>query len=105
MDDISYVGFIYSHPEGDGGNNNISLFHQESILVVAPVHGIHARMIWQSPDIVGLQYLGKIIHFFTAQAIDDTRFPPLREDEFDYLPIDMFCFISYFVMKVGTIER
>ncbi|MPN42798.1 hypothetical protein SDC9_190356 [bioreactor metagenome] len=46
MNDVSYIGFVDSHPESDGGDNHICFLHQEGVLVVAPVGGIHAGVVW-----------------------------------------------------------
>ena len=105
MDDVAHIGFVDPHPESDSGHNYFGLFHQKRILVGTSRSSIHPGVVGQSPDIVRLQDLRKIVHFFPAQTIYYSRFRALRQDVFDDFSVNFIVLVSYFVIQVGTVER
>ena len=71
--DKSYIGFIDTHTKGDGSYNHLHFLHEERILVLAACSGVHACVIGQGRDVVGVQRSGQVFHGLAAQAVDDTR--------------------------------
>ena len=47
MDYETHVGFVDTHAECNGGNDDINLFHKEFVLVFGSGLRIESGMIWQ----------------------------------------------------------
>ena len=45
VDYKAYVRFVYTHTEGDGGNDDIDLLHQEFVLVFGTGLGVESGVV------------------------------------------------------------
>ena len=104
MYDKTHIGFVYTHTERNGSHNHIDFLHQKHILIFRTRMCIQSSMIRQSLNTVHDQRIGKLFDFFTAQTINDTRFPRILLYElYDLLGcIDLR---TDFVVQIFTAER
>ena len=105
MDHETHIGFVNTHAERDGGDDDLSLFHQEVVLVLHAGLGIETSMVRQRTDTVLLQQHSQFLHFFAAQAVNDTRFARVVLDKFDHFLIDILVFLADFIIEVRAVER
>ena len=85
MDDETHVGLVDTHAEGDGGNDDVDLFHEELVLILGTRLGVEASMVRQSFYSVDNQQFRKVLHTLTGKAVDDATFAAILLDELDYL--------------------
>ena len=104
MDHIAYVGLVDTHTEGNGGHNDVSLFHQEGVLIPRSRLRVHACMVRQSLDTVGAENVGELLHPFSAEAVDDARLALVGFDVFDDLAIYVLTLRPHLVVEVGAVE-
>ena len=72
VDDITHIGFVDAHSESDGSYDDIDIFLEEGVLILAAHSRVHAGMIGQRLDVVGLKYLGEFLNLLAREAIDDS---------------------------------
>jgi hypothetical protein len=55
VDHEAHVRLVDTHPEGDGGHDHVHLLHQELVLVLGALVGVHASMVGQGLDPVHVE--------------------------------------------------
>ena len=103
MYDEADVRFVDAHTEGDGCDDDADFLHQELVLVLRPGLGVQARVVGKCADAVDAQHLCQLFHLFTAEAVDDARFPWVLADELDDVLFRLHL-IPDFVIQVGSIK-
>ena len=101
----AHIRLVDTHTECDGSNNDLTFFHQKSILVLASFLRIHTCMIWQSGDIVHLQNLRERLNLLARHTIYYTGFALHLLDEAHKILVDIFGLWTNFVIQVRTVER
>ena len=85
MDDITDVGLVDAHAEGDGGADHHAVLALEAVLGQAAVVGVHAGVVVQRA-VAGLaQRLGEALGPGAGGAIDDAGLAAAVVDEAQHL--------------------
>ena len=106
MDDKPNVRLVDTHTECDGGHDNLSPFHDEVILGLAPEIGIKSCMVRCSLDVVGNKERRQFLHRLTAHAIDDATLMLILEDEaHDIFIGGIGDFLLDLIIEVRSVER
>ncbi len=86
MYDKSHVRFVDSHSECYRGHDYVNVLHQEPVLVLCPGLGIESGMVRGCLYSVDVQQLCQFLHFFSAEAVDDSGLARILPYIFDYIP-------------------
>ena len=105
VDDEAHVGLVDAHAEGDGGHDDVNLFHQELVLVFLAGLAVQSGMVRQRLDAVDSKGLGQFLHFLAAEAVHDARLVRVLLDVFDDVLDDILGFRAYFIVQVRAVER
>ena len=100
----SHIRFINTHPKGNGCHNDVCFLVEKIILVLDTYVGIESGMVRCCLKAVNTQQLGNLLHLFTTQAIDDSRFPFVLFQKSDQL---FFCFFfwPHLIVEVMAVKR
>ena len=108
VDDKANVWLVYSHPEGNGCNNNIGLASLPLLLNFLLLFRLHACMVVMSHDSVLFSQLhSNVFTILLGQTINDARLPLVGGiNRFRHTLEDVFrlAFASDFIMQVGPVE-
>ena len=104
MDYEANVWLVDAHTESYRGNNDIKTLHEEIVLCGRAGRRVKTGMICSRLDVVGLQHSRKLLNLFARQTIYDAALSRILLNELYYLLVDVFCLMSYFIIKVGTVE-
>ena len=104
MDHEPHVGLVDAHSERYRGYDHVDALLQKRVLVGRTLRRVHSGVIGQGCYAVDVQRLGKLLHFFAAQAVYDARFSGMLTDVADYLFVDILGLRSHFVIKVLAVE-
>ena len=105
MDDKTHNRLVNTHTEGNGGNDDINLLHQEVILSLGKGSRIKARMIRRSLDFIGLQNLCQLLNLLTGKTIDDAALTRMLTDKLDDLAVNIIGFLAHFIIQIRSVER
>ncbi len=70
VNDISHIGFIYSHSKSHGGYDCLHLFLDKCLLVILPVKVRHPGMIRQGAISKFIQGSTDAVHILTTDTIN-----------------------------------
>jgi hypothetical protein len=71
MDDVSDVGFVYPHPEGDGGYDGADLFLDKRLLTPLSVIVGHPCVVRRNLIAAGGELSSHLVYVSAADAVDD----------------------------------
>ena len=83
MDHIAYVGLVYAHAEGDGGDHYHAGASHELVLVEAALGCAHASVIRERGDASFGKVFCHLLGVFAREAIDDAALPGTGSYELD----------------------
>ena len=72
MDHKTYIRLVYTHSEGDGGNDHVHFLHQELVLIFGTGLGVQSCMVWSGLDAVYVEKFSQLLHFLPAETVDDS---------------------------------
>ena len=101
----AHIGLIDTHTEGDGGHDDVDVFHQEGILRLCTGGRVESCMVGRSLDVVGSQDGCQLLHLLARQAIDDAALTGMLLDKLDDVLIHILGLRPHLVIKVRTIKR
>ena len=104
MDNIAHVWFVDTHTKRNGCNNHIDLLHKEVVLVLGSCCSIHTCVVGVCANMVGAEQLGKLLHLFAAQTVDDARLALVGLDVADDFALGINLG-TQLVVEVGSVER
>src|SRR5690606_20056913 len=103
MNHEAHVRFVYTHSESNGSHDDVGLLHQELILIGNPGFLVQTCMIWEGIDAVYLKQLCKLLHFTSAETVNDTGFSFMLVNKANDLLVDIH-FRSYLIKQVGSVK-
>ena len=81
MGDVTHVGLVDPHAEGDGRDEAERFLLEEGVLVGAALGRGHPGVIGQGADTLAVQPLGEVFHLGPRQAVDDAAFAVVAGEE------------------------
>ena len=105
VNDEAHVGFVDTHTESNGCNDDLCLLHEEGVLVFGALLRVHACMIRQGGYVVDAQRLRKVLYGLATQAIDYARLAFHAADEADELFVHLFGLLTHLIIEIGAVER
>ena len=89
MDDVTHIRFVDAHTESNGCHDDIDILLEESVLILATHSRVHAGMVGQCLDVVGLENLGEFLNLLAGKTVDDSRLAGTLFDVADNIAIDV----------------
>src|SRR2546429_519558 len=94
------IRLVNAHAEGNGGADDLYIFHQELILCGRTNRCLEAGMIRKRTNAVYAERGSNLFYFLPAQAINNSALTLVLPDEFDDLLNGIF-FRADFIIQIG----
>ena len=81
----AHIGLVDAHAEGDGGHHDQALLMLEAALIFFPRLHLHAGVVGQGGEAVGVEGGGDVVRLALGEAIDDAALAPTGVEEAQHL--------------------
>ena len=105
MDDEPHVGFVDTHTEGYGGDDDVDFLHEEIILGFRPFGRLQSGVVGRGLDIIGAEVGSQFLHFLSGEAVYDAALSGILLDETNDLLVDLVGLWPHLIIQVGPVER